>query len=79
LSLAIGSEASVRAAWLRFPSFILEPLDQTYCRTGEATYRYESDAGAFTRDLRVNTDGFVIEYPDFWRIEGVNEEKQDAL
>ena len=73
LGLAIGSEAPVRAAWLKFPNFVFEPLDQIYRRTGEATYRYESAGGAFTRDLRVNSAGFVIEYPDFWQLEGVNE------
>jgi hypothetical protein len=73
LGLAIGAEASVRAAWLRFPSFALEPLDQLYRRTGDATYRYESAAGAFVRDLRVNAAGFVTDYPGFWRPEGAAE------
>ena len=45
LGLAVGQAAEVRAAWLRFPSFALEPLEQVYRRTGETTYRYES-AGA---------------------------------
>src|SRR5215213_9894862 len=30
LDLAIGEEATVRAAWLRFPALTLEPLEQTY-------------------------------------------------
>ena len=42
LGLAVGGEAPVRSAWLRFPSFTLEPLDQVYRRTGEATYRHET-------------------------------------
>jgi hypothetical protein len=69
LSLAVGAEARVRAAWLRFPSFALEPLEQLYRRTGDATYRYESGGGAFVRDLRVNAAGFVIDYPGAWQIE----------
>jgi hypothetical protein len=73
LGLAVGTEAPVLAAWLRFPSFALEPLDQLYRRTGEASYRYESAGGTFVADLRVNAAGFVIEYPGLWQIEGAAE------
>ncbi|HEY0592524.1 MAG TPA: putative glycolipid-binding domain-containing protein, partial [Thermoanaerobaculia bacterium] len=68
--LAVGSEATVRAAWLRFPSFRLEPLEQTYRRTAPSTWRYESAGGRFARDLTVREDGFVTSYPDFWVAEG---------
>src|SRR5262245_50912854 len=34
LNLPVGDAADVRAAWLRFPSFALEPFDQTYRRLG---------------------------------------------
>ncbi|MCI0423784.1 MAG: putative glycolipid-binding domain-containing protein, partial [Acidobacteria bacterium] len=47
LGLAIGQEAEVRAAWLRFPGFTLEPLAQVYRRIDVATYRYESAGGRF--------------------------------
>ena len=67
LGLAVGQEAKVRAAWLRFPSFTLEPLDQLYRRIGESTYRYESAGGTFVADLEVNGAGFVIRYPGFWQ------------
>lgn len=70
LGLAVGEEASVRAAWLRFPSFRLEPLEQTYRRTSRSTYRYESAGGRFVRELTVRDDGFVTSYPDFWIAEG---------
>lgn len=69
LGLAVGQAAAVKAAWLRFPSFKLEPLDQTYRRIAEAAYRYESAGGAFVRDLPVNAAGFVTDYPDFWILE----------
>ena len=70
LDLPIGGEAAVRAAWLRFPGFTLEPLEQLYRRLDEKTYRYESAGGKFMRELRVNAEGFVTSYPDFWRVEG---------
>ena len=69
LGLAVGQEAAVRAAWLRFPSFHLEPLEQLYRRVDVATYRYESAGGRFVADLEVNADGFVIRYPDIWEVE----------
>ena len=66
LDLAVGASAPARAAWLRFPSFALEPLDQVYRRTGTTSYRYESTDGTFVRDLRVNDAGLVIDYPGLW-------------
>jgi hypothetical protein len=69
LNLAVGQEASVRAAWLRFPSFKLEPLEQIYRRTGPSVYRYESAGGGFVTDLEVNEAGFVTHYPNLWRNE----------
>ena len=66
LRLAVGDEAEVRAAWLRFPGFALEPLPQRYRRTGQLAYRYESAGGAFVRDLTVDGAGFVVSYPGFF-------------
>jgi uncharacterized protein len=68
LHLAIGEAAAVRAAWLAFPSFDLQPLEQVYRRTGENTYGYESRAGAFRTDIDVDRDGFVLRYPGFWQV-----------
>jgi hypothetical protein len=69
VELAIGEEAEVRAAWLRFPSFTFEPLTQRYRRTGENTYRYESGGGGFVTELSVNEAGLVTKYPSFWETE----------
>lgn len=70
LGLAIGQEAPARAAWLRFPGFTLEPLEQLYRCIDAATYRYESAGGRFVTELRVNAAGLVTHYPDFWQVEG---------
>ena len=64
--MAVGEQAQVKAAWLRFPSFTLERLDQVYRRIDAQTYRYESAGGAFVTEIRVNPAGFVTSYPDFW-------------
>jgi hypothetical protein len=69
LAPAVGTRVPVRAAWLRFPEFMLEPLDQTYRRVGEHTYVYESAGGAFRADLAVDAQGMVVRYGDLWLAE----------
>jgi len=69
LGLAVGEAAQIQAAWLRFPSFKLEPLPQRYHRLNEYTYRYESAGGQFVAELKVNHSGFVIDYPGIWQAE----------
>jgi len=66
LGLAIGQQAEVKAAWLRFPSFELEPLSQIYSRLDETTYRYSSNNGEFVREIKVNEAGLVTDYPGLW-------------
>jgi hypothetical protein len=69
LGLEIGQQAEVKAAWLRFPSFVLEPLEQIYCRLDTKLYRYESGGGRFVAELEVNEEGFVTRYPKIWAVE----------
>ena len=69
LNLEIGQQSEVKAAWLRFPSFELEPFPQVYTRLDEFTYRYSSGGGTFVRDLTVNNAGFVTDYPGLWQAE----------
>jgi hypothetical protein len=69
LTLRTGQKAAVRAAWLTFPELALQSLDQTYHRTGDMTYHYESGGGAFATDLEVSAAGFVIRYPGQWEQE----------
>jgi uncharacterized protein len=64
----IGSAAALDAAWLEFPSFALQRLDQVYRRTGDERYRFESGGGSFTADLVVNHVGWVVEYPAQWQL-----------
>ena len=70
LNLNIGNQAPVSAAWLRFPSFTLERLDQIYSRVDDQTYRYESNRGGkFVVELKTNDIGLVISYPGLWEEE----------
>jgi hypothetical protein len=69
LRLNVGDEVAATAAWLRFPSFRLEPLAQSYRRNSSAGYRYESGGGEFVAQLSVNEVGFVTSYPNLWVVE----------
>jgi hypothetical protein len=69
LKLEVGHRAIVRAAWIRFPEFTAEVLDQVYTRQAGDRYLYESDMGAFRRELRVDPFGCVVEYPGLWSVE----------
>lgn len=66
LGLEVGQSADVNAAWVRFPFFDVEPLPQRYTRMGPAAFRYESNGGAFRRDLTTNSFGCVLSYPGLW-------------
>ena len=71
LDLSVGESMAVHAAWLRFPSLALEPFEQTYTRTSEMTYLFESGDGEFRRELTVNDAGLVVDYPGLWREQGL--------
>jgi len=64
LDLNVGDEALVRAAWLRFPSFELEVLEQRYRRLTRDKYTYTS--GEFTAEITVNETGLATEYAGLW-------------
>ena len=70
LELEVGASAMVRAAWLRFPSFTLELLEQSYTRVEECRYRYESGGGRFVAEVTVDEMGLVVRYGELWSREG---------
>lgn len=69
LNLVAGESAEVHAAWLTFPEFELQSLDQVYARESDRTYRYSSNGGTFQRTLTVDEEGLIVEYPGLWRRE----------
>ena len=69
LDLPVGREAKVSAAWLRFPDFELERLEQVYRRLDDRTYHYESGGGEFVTQLTINQFGLVTRYPESWEEE----------
>ncbi len=74
LNMHIGESMDIKAAWLRFPSFDLEPLGQRYSRTDMLQYQYESGGGSFVTSIRVNPSGLVVDYPDIWIAEAEMEQ-----
>jgi len=74
LGLAVGESAPVRSAWLRFPELRLEPLEQTYTREGERSFRYRAvvDTQPFTALLDTDAFGRVVRYEGLWAAEGMD-------
>ena len=66
LKIAVGEEREVRAAWLEFPTFRFESLEQSYRRLSRNRYRYRSAGGKFETEIEVDGDGFPTRYPGFW-------------
>lgn len=64
-NLDVGQEIDVRAAWLKFPSFSLEPLEQKYKRVDRLLYRYRSSSG-FETEITVDENGIAAEYAGIW-------------
>jgi hypothetical protein len=69
LQLENGDTATIRAAWLKWSELQFIVADQTYTRTGDATWQYTS--GNFSAELLVDDQGVVLRYgdPPIWRQE----------
>ena len=65
----VGEEVEVRAAWLTFPDFELEGIEQTYRRLDELTYQYSG--GKFTAEVRVTAAGLATTYEGFCQEEAM--------
>jgi hypothetical protein len=72
LDLAVDHSAEVRSAWLAWPGTQLTPLVQRYTRRSIAEYEYEADLPVgekFAGLLRVEKDGWILDYAELWRAE----------
>jgi hypothetical protein len=71
LELEGRDSATIRAAWLKWSELEFMVSDQTYTKTGEATWRYAS--GKFSAELLADDHGVVVRYgdPPIWREEEV--------
>jgi hypothetical protein len=66
LGLDVGESADIVTAWVDVPALHVEADPQRYTRLTPHVYRYESLDSDFTRDIVVDDDGFVLEYPGFF-------------
>jgi hypothetical protein len=71
LGLAPGAAAEIVVVYVDVPTLALRAQRQRYTclRRGPegGRWRFDSVVSAFTADLAVDADGFVIEYPGLWR------------
>ncbi|HVL22801.1 MAG TPA: putative glycolipid-binding domain-containing protein [Thermomicrobiales bacterium] len=67
LSLQPGQEEIIRVVYLPLPSLEIGVWEQRYTGLEPGAVRYESLASDFRRDLTVDSEGFVIDYPGLFR------------
>lgn len=71
LALSSGQSANLRVVYIAAPDMQVRVMEQRYtCLDAHADgghYRYESLASGFTRDLPVDDQGLVLDYPDIWK------------
>lgn len=70
LRLAVGDAAEITTAYVDAPSLQVLPDPQRYTRVAVDRYLYESLDSDFTREITVDPDGFVVDYPGLFRREG---------
>jgi hypothetical protein len=66
LALQPGQVESIRVLYIHVPTLEIEPWDQRYTGLAPGLVRYESLASGFQRDLTIDDDGLVVDYPDLF-------------
>ncbi len=73
LNLKLGEERDITVIYVRVPGLEISRMQQRYAclSLGEngGTYRYESLASGFTAELKVDTDGLVVDYPNIFAMD----------
>lgn len=63
LDLLPGEEQAISVAYIALPELSLSRVGQRYTRVDDRTVRYVSETRDFVRDIALDDDGFVLEYP----------------
>ncbi|MCS5730774.1 putative glycolipid-binding domain-containing protein [Herbiconiux moechotypicola] len=63
LDLEVGESAEIVTAWIDVPALHVHADPQRYTRLAPLLYRYESLDSEFARDIVVDDEGFVVDYP----------------
>jgi uncharacterized protein len=67
LGLEPGRVHAISTAFVHVPESEVERDEQRYERLDDTTVRYASADRSFQRDLTVDADGFVVDYPGLFR------------
>ncbi|MCA5893402.1 putative glycolipid-binding domain-containing protein [Isoptericola sp. NEAU-Y5] len=71
LDLAVGAAADIVTAYVDGETLTVSPDPQRYTRLDAGRYLYESRDSDFRREVTVDGDGFVVDYPElFSRLPG---------
>jgi uncharacterized protein len=63
LGLAVGARADIVTAYIEVPGLRVDADPQRYTRLLPTVYRYESLDSDFRRDVVLDDEGFVLDYP----------------
>jgi uncharacterized protein len=66
LRMSPGDEHDITVAYFSLPDLGIKPVRQHYTSAGNGIVRYASETRDFERDLTVDDQGFVLEYPDLF-------------
>lgn len=61
--LELGQVEPIRVLFINIPTLEIEPWNQRYTGLATNRVRYESIGSDFVRDLKIDVDGLVVEYP----------------
>lgn len=68
LKLGPGQQKDILVAYVSLPDLAVTADPQRYtCIEPGGLYRFESSGGAFSRDIKVDDDGLVAEYPGLFK------------
>ena len=67
LGLEPGKAEPIRVLYIHVPTLNIEPWDQRYTGLAADRVRYESIGSDFMRELEIDADGLVVDYPGLFR------------
>lgn len=67
LGLRMGETREILVAYVDVPSLIVDRRAQRYTRLADHRYRFRSLDDGFERDIAVDDDGLVVDYPGLFR------------
>ncbi len=65
--LDVGASVEIVTAFVAFPDLDVQPGPQRYTRLSDRTYLFESLDEDFEREITVDDEGFVLDYPGLFR------------